>query len=169
MIEIFPAVETDLPTIRHLAQQIWPSTFKDILSEQQISYMLEMMYSLEALKSQVRDKNHIFLLAREKESEEYLGFVSYETGYQGTLTTKIHKIYLLPASQGKGIGRHLLGEVTQAARACKNTVLSLNVNCHNKAIHFYERMGFRHVRSEKIDIGQGYVMDDFVMEKPLEI
>ena len=50
----------------------------------------------------------------------------------------------------------------------KNTCLSLNVNCHNKAIQFYEKMGFRHVGSEKIDIGQGYVMDDFVMEKSLE-
>lgn len=169
MIEIFPAVETDLPLIRHLAQQIWPSTFKGILSEQQIDYMLEMMYSLDALKSQIQDKNHIFLLAREKERGHYLGFVSYETGYQGTPTTKIHKIYLLPASQGKGIGRQLLNEVTEAARVAGNTVLSLNVNCHNTAIRFYKKMGFRHVKSEKIDIGQGYVMDDFVMEKPLVV
>lgn len=165
MIDVFPATVADLPIIRHLAQQIWPSTFAEILSEPQIDYMLEMMYSLNALKNQMSEKNHVFLLAQEKESRQYLGYVSYEPDYQGQLITKIHKIYLLPASQGKGMGRKLLDEVARAAHSQGNTILSLNVNCHNKAIQFYEKMGFRHVRSEKIDIGQGYVMDDFVMEK----
>lgn len=167
MIDVFPATETDLPVVRHLALQIWPSTFEEILSPQQIDYMLEMMYSPDALKNQIKEKKHLFLLAQEKESGQYLGYVSYEPGYQGQPITKIHKIYLLSASQGKGIGRKLLDEVACSASSHENTVLSLNVNCHNKAIQFYEKMGFCHVRSEKIDIGQGYVMDDLVMEKSL--
>ena len=168
MIDVSQATETELPIIRRLAQQIWPNTFKEILTEQQIDYMVEMMYSIESLKSQMNDEGHVFLLAQEKESGEYLGYVSYESGYKGHPITKIHKIYLLPASQGKGIGRKLLDEVADRATSQENITISLNVNRHNKAIQFYERMGFSHVRDEKIDIGQGFIMDDYVMEKALE-
>ncbi len=136
MIDVFTATEAKLPIIRQLAQQVWPSTFKEILSEQQIDYMVEMMYSLRALKSQVEEKKHVFLLAQEKENGQHMGYVSYELDYQGQPRTKIHKIYLLPASQGKGIGRKFLDEVAERATSHGNTVLSLNVNRHNSAIQF---------------------------------
>ncbi len=97
----------------------------------------------------------------------YLGFLSYELNYKGVPKTKIHKIYLLPASQGKGVGKQLIEAVTDRAKAEHNDTLSLNVNRHNKAIRFYERLGFTHVASETIDIGNGFIMDDYVMEKPV--
>ena len=167
MITITQATEADLPLIRTIAYQTWPRTFGDILSPAQIEYMLEMMYSMDALRSQINDKNHVFLLAQESDSQEYLGYVSYEPDYQGQAATKIHKIYLLPASQGKGIGRLLLDSVAEKAIRRANERLSLNVNRYNKAIQFYERMGFATVNTETIDIGNGFLMEDFVMEKPL--
>jgi GNAT superfamily N-acetyltransferase len=167
MITLTQATEQDLSIIRDIAYQTWPNTFGEILSPEQISYMLEMMYSLDALKTQIRDQNHVFLLAQDNESNDYLGYASYEFDYKGQLKTKIHKIYLLPASQGKGVGRLLIDEVAKRASIQQNKSLSLNVNKYNKAIQFYERVGFSVVGQEDIDIGNGFLMEDLVMEKPI--
>ncbi|WP_157603288.1 GNAT family N-acetyltransferase [Spirosoma telluris] len=167
MITITQATEEDLPLIRDIAYQTWPNTFGEILSPAQISYMLEMMYSLDALTTQINEKKHVFLLAKNTDTDEYLGYVSYELDYTGQPLAKIHKIYLLPASQGKGVGRLFIDQVGAIALAHQNTRLGLNVNRYNKAIQFYERMGFLIVGTEDIDIGDGFLMEDFVMEKPL--
>ncbi len=167
MIAITQATKADFPIIQNIAHQTWPSTFADILSPTQISYMLDMMYSLEALKEQVNDKKHVFLLAKDEGSGEYLGFISYELTCKSQPITKIHKIYLLPASQGKGVGRLLIDTVADVAIRTDNNRLGLNVNRYNKAIQFYERMGFSIVGQEDIDIGDGFLMEDFIMEKSL--
>lgn len=167
MINVTRATEADLPIIQDIAHQTWPNTFGEILSPAQISYMLDMMYSLESLRNQVAEKNHVFLLAKDDESGMYLGYSSYELNYRNQPTTKIHKIYLLPTSQGKGVGRLLIDRVAEAAQANTNERLSLNVNRFNKAVQFYERMGFAVVGTEDIDIGDGFLMEDYVMEKPL--
>ena len=167
MISITPATESQLSIVQTIAYQTWPDTFAAILSPEQIDYMLEMMYSDEALKTQVTERNHVFLLAQERDNGSYLGFLSYELNYKGVPQTRIHKIYLLPASQGKGVGKQLIDKVATLAKEAQNDTLSLNVNRHNKAIQFYERLGFRHVANEQIDIGNGFIMDDYVMEKPL--
>lgn len=169
MITLTEATEQDLPIIRTIAHQTWPSTFGEILSPAQISYMLEMMYSLDALTNQIKNKNHVFLLAQDLETKEYFGYASYEFDYKGQAKTKIHKIYLLPASQDKGVGRLLIDKVAELATNHANPALVLNVNRYNKAIQFYERMGFTVVDTETIDIGDGFLMEDFVMEKPLNL
>ena len=167
MISITQATENQLHIVQRIAHQTWPQTFGNILSPDQIRYMLNMMYSDEALKTQVLDKKHVFLLAQDSESGQYLGFISYELTYGGQPKTKIHKIYLLPASQGKGVGRLLIEAVEKVATEHQNSTLSLNVNRYNKAIQFYERIGFRHTGNETIDIGNGFLMEDVVMEKGL--
>lgn len=167
MITITQATEQDLPLIRDIAYQTWPTTFGEILSPDQISYMLDMMYSPDALTTQINEKKHVFLIAKNTDTNEYLGYVSYELDYTGQPLTKIHKIYLLPASQGKGVGRLLIDQVGTIALTHKNNRLGLNVNRYNKAIQFYERMGFSIVGNEDIDIGDGFLMEDFIMEKPL--
>lgn len=168
MITITQATVTEIPLVQTIAYQTWPATFGEILSPEQIQYMLDIMYSTEALHQQMHEKKHVFLLAQEVESNDYLGFVSYEIHYTSQPKTKIHKLYLLPACQGKGIGRLLIDEVANRALAHANKALLLNVNKHNKAIQFYERLGFKTVDTETIDIGNGFIMDDRVMEKQLQ-
>ncbi|WP_461533526.1 GNAT family N-acetyltransferase [Sinomicrobium sp.] len=147
--------------IRDLAKRTWPSTFKDILSPGQIEYMLNMMYSEEALKKQIEVLGHRFFIA--KEYDKVLGFISCEERYEGD-KTKIHKLYVLPETQGRGVGRVLIDCAKDVARKAGDHILSLNVNKYNPAIRFYEKIGFTTVAEEVIDIGKGYVMDDFVME-----
>ncbi|UFH51897.1 GNAT family N-acetyltransferase [Spirosoma sp. KNUC1025] len=167
MIAITEVTETDLPVIQTIAHQTWPSTFGEILSPSQIRYMLEMMYSLDALKSQINEKKHVFLLAKDEISNEYLGYISYELHYKGESVTKVHKIYMLPASQGKGVGRLLIDNVAERAIQQADNRLGLNVNRYNRAVQFYERMGFVVIGQEDIDIGDGFLMEDFIMEKRL--
>lgn len=165
MIELITATEAHLPEIKRIAYQTWPATFGAILTEKQIAYMLDWMYTIPSLTSQINDKGHVFLLA--KEAESFFGYASYELNYNGLPKTKIHKIYLLPVSQGKGIGALLINRIGEIAAMNDNKALLLNVNRHNKAIGFYEKMGFSIVGNEDIDIGDGFLMEDFIMEKPL--
>ncbi|MFN8345288.1 MAG: GNAT family N-acetyltransferase [Spirosomataceae bacterium] len=165
MVEIIVADETHLPEINRIAHETWPATFGAILSEKQINYMLDWMYSLPSLTEQIRDKGHVFLIA--KDESGYLGYASYELNCQGLPKTKIHKIYLLPVSQGKGVGAALINRVGKIAVENKNVTLSLNVNRYNKAVGFYEKVGFKVVGNEDIDIGDGFLMEDFIMEKKL--
>ena len=113
---IIPATAADHPTIQRIAHETWPDTFGEILSPEQIEYMLDMMYSQEAIREQV-DKGHVFLLLLEANAEEGanipganqtrytpVGYASYQFDYLPD-TCKLHKIYLLPSTQGKGFGK----------------------------------------------------------------
>lgn len=164
-MQIIEATTDHIYNIQVLSDIIWPVTFKEILSQEQIKYMMDMMYSTSSLEKQMTELNHHYLLA--EEDGEYLGFVSYEINYKGTQTTKVHKIYVLPSTQGKGVGRFFIDTVSTIAKKNNNTILSLNVNRFNKAIEFYKRMGFDFHASENIDIGNGFLMEDYIMNKTL--
>lgn len=156
---------TDYNAVRKIAEQTWPKTYGHILSPEQIDYMFPMMYSIDALKEQADSKGHHFILAEEDGIP--LGFASYEFNYKGEPKTKIHKIYILPETQGKGIGKKLLDYIVEKAKENKNTILSLNVNRYNSAYEFYVKIGFEKKGEEDINIGNGYLMEDYIMEKQL--
>lgn len=152
----------DFKLIQKIAHQTWPSTYGSILSPEQIAFMLEKFYSLEALQDQATQKKHQFILASAEETP--LGFASFEFSPE-THLTKIHKIYLLPQSQGLGIGKNLINYISEQAKNNGQKGILLNVNRFNPALHFYKKIGFEVVREENIEIGNGYLMEDYVMEK----
>lgn len=166
MIKIITVTKSQLIEVQKIAHITWPNTFSETLTPSQIEYMLEWMYDLDALEAQVTDKNHIFLLA--EEDGNYVGFCSYELNCSNTKKVKIHKLYLLPDFQRKGIGRRLIAEVRLIAISHCYDFIYLNVNRFNlKAIQAYLAMGFYESKREAIDIGNGFIMDDIVMEKKL--
>ncbi|PSL07541.1 GNAT family N-acetyltransferase [Cecembia rubra] len=163
MITIKEASLSELKKVRDIALKTWPLTFANILTPEQIDYMLNWMYQLDALTQQVIKKKHIFLLA--EEGDRSLGFCSYELHAKSPSKTKIHKIYILPEAQGKGVGKKLIQEVALIAKKNGDNHLFLNVNKYNQsAIDFYSKIGFYEDFKEVIDIGNGFVMDDVVME-----
>lgn len=169
MIEIEKVAAKDgakFEVVRTIAEETWPIAYGEILSTAQLEYMFDMMYSTTSLLEQAAKKNSQFLLA--KEGNDYLGFASYEIDIHQTNKTKIHKIYILPETQGKGIGKKLIDYIAVEAQKQKNIAIVLNVNKYNKALYFYLKLGFSNVKEEVIDIGHGYVMDDYVMEKMFE-
>jgi ribosomal protein S18 acetylase RimI-like enzyme len=167
MIEIIPATTDNIPDIQKISAVAWPHTFKDILSEKQIAYMMHWMYSDESLREQMEKQHHRYVLA--KEGEEFAAYLSYEPNCENTGKTKIHKIYILPSHQRKGIGKRLFDFVLSQAHENGEKAVYLNVNKNNRnAIAFYQRMGFYRAGEEVNDIGNGFVMDDYVYEKPLD-
>ncbi len=161
MTRIIQASTAHIRAIHALAHRIWPLAFADILSKEQIAYMLGWMYAPESLRQQMQ-KGHQFLVMKEK--GRYTGFCSFE--HQDKFT-KLHKIYLLPQVQGTGRGKTLLQEVINSAKNNNRQAIRLNVNRYNKAVDFYKRAGFGIIKEEDNAIGQGYFMNDFVMELKL--
>ena len=165
MIVIQRNTDKNFTSIRAIAEAVWPIAYSATLSQEQLDYMMEMMYSIPSLQLQANKKKHRFILAIEEET--VLGFASYEFNYSKKPKTKIHKIYILTNHQGKGIGKALIDFIVNEAKERHQKGLILNVNKKNTAIRFYEIIGFKISNEEVIDIGNGFVMDVFVMEKTI--
>ena len=164
-MKISIATKSQLEIIRDLAYKIWPSTYGKILSEEQLNFMLAKFYNLNYLENQLINENQVFLLI--EENNKYLGFCAYELNCEYSNKTKLHKIYVLPETQGKGIGKVLLNVVEKIASENNNSALFLNVNRYNNAQEFYKKQGYSIIKTIDIEIGNGYLMEDFVMEKTL--
>jgi RsiW-degrading membrane proteinase PrsW (M82 family)/ribosomal protein S18 acetylase RimI-like enzyme len=156
------AYEHDIPLIRDLTFKIWPATYSSILSPEQIEYMLGMTYTEKALEKQMKGGDEFVIIY---DGVEPIGFAS--VGLVEPKIFKLHKIYVLPSYQGKGTGRFAINELVKAMKRKGGTSLLLNVNRNNKAKDFYEKIGFTVIREEDIDIGNGFFMNDYVMELKL--
>ena len=141
MFTIRKATTEDCALIRKLAWQVFPETYKDILTPDQIDYMMEWMY----------------------EECEAAGYVSVQPEGEGLF--HLQKIYVLPYYQGAHCGSFLFREAIKYIKAVHPApcTMELNVNRHNKALHFYEHMGMRKVREGDFPIGNGYYMNDYIM------
>lgn len=159
-LSIIPATEDDIPLIRLLTNKIWPQTYSSIISKEQIDYMLEMMYSVASLEKQMRTGAPFIIVYDEGEP---VGFASY--GEIGQNIFKLHKIYILPSQQGKGTGKFVIDHIIAEIKNKGAAALQLQVNRRNKAKFFYEKLGFTVIKEFDFDIGNGYVMDDYLMEK----
>lgn len=167
MFEILKAGIENIKDIQTVSEIAWPAAFDDLLSDSQIRYMMEMMYSDNSLREQMERKKHLFFLA--KQNVKFVGYMSIEIDCEKSNKTKIHKIYLLPEVQKFGLGKKLLATAIAEAKKQNNRALYLNVNKYNRrAIDFYVRNGFKRVKEEVIEIRNGFVMDDYVYEKTLQ-
>jgi ribosomal protein S18 acetylase RimI-like enzyme len=149
--------------IRKIAEKTWPVAYGHILSNEQLRYMLDRFYSLASMQEQAEINQHRFLLALH--ANEAIGFASFSAIPNVHHRFRLHKLYILPEHQGIGLGKRILDQIVELIKASHAVSLELNVNRYNNAKHFYEKMGFQIVREEDIDIGQGYFMNDYVMEK----
>ena len=153
----------DLVTVEQLAHEIWPGTYGQILAAEQLSYMLQLIYSQPALQQQMQQQHHQFLMA--ELDDQPVGFADYSLIEPGVY--KLHKLYVHASTQGKGVGKALIDHIIEKLLPQNVHTLRLNVNRYNKARQFYEKLGFVVIKEEDIDIGNGYFMIDFVMEKKL--
>jgi GNAT superfamily N-acetyltransferase len=164
MTEIEQLNKDNIDIVHHLAHDIWPHTFREILSKDQIQYMLDWMYDLGTLREQVQIGHLYYVL---KEFNKPKGFIGLEPNYPDAGLLRIHKLYVLPNMQGKGFGRQLLNQAIDVAFDLDMDALHLNVNRFNKSVDFYKHVGFDVVGEEDIDIGSGYLMEDFIMKLQL--
>ena len=163
-MEIIEATEQDIPVIHDLAEKIWWPTYRTILSAQQISFMLNDMYSENALKQQINAEIKFLLVKR---GVENVAFAGYSTEYGLETLLKIHKIYILPSEQGKGTGKLLIEYLSNLAKDLNIPWVELNVNRGNPALGFYQKMGFEIKETVDIPYHQ-FVLNDYVMRKKLD-
>jgi GNAT superfamily N-acetyltransferase len=157
---IRPASDSALVVVSQLAGRIWRAHYPSILSREQIEYMLAWMYDVAQLRRDVARGVVYELLF---DGERAIGFCGYEP--VGT-ELKLHKLYLEVTEHGRGLGSLLLKHVEDEARRRGLPTVVLGVNRFNeKAIRTYQRNGYRVRQELKTDIGGGYVMDDYIMEK----
>jgi diamine N-acetyltransferase len=163
--QIIRAGEEMLPAIAELAGVIWRACYPDIITRQQIDYMLARMYALDVMCDEIRNQGIRYDLLRV--AGKPAGFAAYgPTAEPGVI--KLHKLYLLPELHGQGLGSCLLKQVEQEVRAGGGRRLILCVNKRNaRAIAAYRRNGFVVAETVVTDIGGGFVMDDYVMAKEL--
>lgn len=162
-LEIRIADLADISLIRELTSLIWPQTYAPIISEDQINYMLEMMYSESSLKRQMTEEGCTYLIVYE--SDTPVGYASFAEEADGIW--KLHKLYILQNQQGKGTGRFVIDYITKTIKLKNAKALQLQVNRTNNAKVFYEKLGFSIIKIADLNIGNGYFMNDYVMEKKL--
>jgi ribosomal protein S18 acetylase RimI-like enzyme len=151
----------ELPILESLARQIWPSTYAHIISQAQIDFMLNWMYSFAALKTQFEAGHEFFILQAAGLDSGFMALESVNLGELSEL--KINKLYVLPSFQGKGAGRALINKAIERAKANQASSIFLQVNKANEAKNFYLKLGFE-IREEAVfDIGHGFIMDDYIM------
>lgn len=164
MYQIRTASISDIPLIQQLTDEIWRPTYKDLMTPEQLEYMIALIYSTASLTSQMTEKQHQFLLLYD--ARRPIGFASYSTTDEPGIY-KLQKIYLHGDYQGKGVGKFLLEGVIERVKAANATVLELDVKRDNKARFFYEKQGFTILKEKDTYIGNDYWMRDYVMRKPL--
>ena len=162
MIKIKQATTNNIGLIREIAEKTWFDTYREILSSEQMDYMFEMMYSVDSIKRQMTELNHVYFIAWLQDKP--LGYVSVEQ--QNDTLFHLQKLYIIPEGQGKGLGKILINKAFEFARehakgeAC---ALELNMNRANKALFFYQKMGMHISDQGDFDIGNGYFMNDYIL------
>lgn len=155
------ASQKDIALIRDLAEQSWKSAYKNILSPEQMEYMLTNMYSVKVLSDQITSTKYFYYLIINEGKPA--GFIGFEIDYEPE-TTKLHRLYFLPETIGKGLGAKALAFLHGKVWIKGNTRIILNVNKSNKAKNFYYSQGYKLYDEGVFDIGNGFVMDDFLLE-----
>ena len=160
MFNIFTATKKDIPAILDLAEKTWWPAYSPILPSGQIQYMLDTIYGPSAIGEAMAEQSQIFLMLEDENGPQ--AFASYGMRPENHSVFKLHKLYVLPHNQGKGYGKALVDEIKRRLLKSDIHILDLNVNRHNPARSFYEKLGFRILREEDIPIGL-YWMNDYVM------
>lgn len=162
-MKFIKATEKDIPLIQNLARRSWENAYAKILSAEQIEYMLKTMYSHKEISKQLQDADYHYFLIFDEIKKTFEGFLGYEHGYEQN-TTKLHRIYLIPESKGKGLGKMSIDFLKQKVSETHDKRIILNVNKNNTAKMFYESQGFDVYNEVIVDIGNGFAMDDYEME-----
>ena len=163
MIEILLAASpNDHFVIAKLAQEIWRQHFTAIIGQVQVEYMLGKFQTVDAVAAQIESGSEYYLVKLDGELVAYMGLVP-ELDRQKMM---LSKIYVKNSCHGRGVGRAMLDFIESRCRSHGVVTLWLTVNRFNSGpIEWYKRHGFVIVDAVKKDIGSGFFMDDYIMEK----
>ena len=164
-LDIAPVEDpADLAVVAALAREIWVEFYEPLIGRAQVDYMLERFQTADAVAGQIGEGFAYYLARRDRRPIGYCAVQPQEA----ERVLFLGKLYLQRAARGAGAGRAIMEFVEQLARARGLTSIWLTVNKRNPSVRAYQRMGFRISAEVCTDIGQGFVMDDYRMEKLLD-
>jgi diamine N-acetyltransferase len=150
--------------VAKLAREIWKQHFTPIIGEAQVEYMLNKFQSSNAIASQLEEGWEYYIATRDKQYVGYTGLVP--NALDGKML--ISKIYVKNSVRGSGLGNLLLDFIEETSRARSFNTVWLTVNRFNdNTVKWYIKHGFITVDEVRKDIGGGFFMDDFIMEKKI--
>ena len=164
-IEFYQVIsETDIEELAGMAKLIWIEHFTSIIGESQVTYMLDKFQSVSALTSQIKDGYQYYILVCGGEKVGYTGFhVEHEKVF-------LSKLYIEKKYRGNHYASAVMQFLSKIAREHQLSGIWLTVNKrNNNTIEIYRHMGFFVAREQKADIGNGFYMDDYIMEMPIEV
>ena len=155
--------EYDLSLIEFLASKIWREHYSSIIGDEQVSYMLDKFQSLAAMQKQEKEGFEYYSIKIDGDLIGYCAFLPE------TEALFLSKIYVLSEKRGQGLGKKAMEFITEQALQRGLTSIRLTVNKYNtNSIEAYLKMGFVKTRAVVFDIGEGFIMDDYEMEKELK-
>ena len=148
--------------VEKLADDIWREHYTSIIGEDQVNYMLEKFQSASAIEAQIKEEAFYYLIYY---MDSPAGYFSY---YLKGNSLFLSKIYVDSKLRGAGLGRFSMDFIEQQARNMELDSITLTVNKNNSnTIAAYKKMGFKIEEAIVMDIGNGFVMDDYKMIKQL--
>lgn len=145
-----------------LADNIWNEHYASLISKDQIDYMLEKFQSTDAISKAINEGALDYYLVCENDVP--IGYIGINIANNKLF---LSKFYLLSSSRGKGYGRDTMNFIVKTANENKANSIWLTCNKNNKSLKQYSSLGFKVINSQESDIGNGYVMDDYVLEKTI--
>ncbi len=156
--------EEQIETVARLAEEIWHEHYDSIIGKDQADYMIEHFQSCEAIRDQISQNGYEYRLMRSPGG--YNGYLAYRMDPDSMF---LSKLYIAKRFRGRGYARTALDHLEEICRNNGVHRICLTVNRHNEgSIRAYEKLGFVRTGTQRADIGAGYVMDDFLMEKKVE-
>lgn len=152
------ATDKDFTIIEQIAHTTWPIAYGNIISKEQLDYMLELMYSTPSLENQLANGHQFYLFEIDTKP---IGFASVSK--EANNIFKLNKLYVLPTTQKTGAGKALLLQAIEHAKNNGGKQLVLQVNKVNNAKDFYLKHGFTILEEKVLELEHGYVMDDYIM------
>jgi ribosomal protein S18 acetylase RimI-like enzyme len=151
--------------VANLAREIWTEHYTPIIGEEQVDYMLDHFQSVASITAQLANGYVYYIVSHGDKNEGYMAIVP--DGDAGTCM--LSKIYVRKSGRGQGFGYAMLEFAVRFCQERQIGILWLTVNKHNAdSLAWYKRMGFKNVESIIQDIGGGFVMDDYRMEKTID-
>lgn len=157
---LYTSIKNDFQQIFNLASEIWNDNYKEMISQEQINYMLNMMYNPERIQQDLVEGYQWEFIYHDNNLIGYLAYVIKPDN-----RVFLSKIYLKSTAQGLGLGKASLNRVINYAKENNCIAVYLTVNRGNKkGVRAYKKVGFEIIAEEVFDIGNGFIMDDYVFE-----
>lgn len=160
----FLETSNDFRQLEPFAASIWEQHYTPIIGADQVAFMLNKYQRAQAMFDQFSAgyKYAVVISGGQK-----AGYFAYDGKAEKDVF--ISKLYIHKDFRRRGLGRRILDFISKEAKALGCTAMTLSVNKDNSdSIQFYTAYGFQKIKAQKVAIGEGFYMDDYVMSCPVQ-